>query len=77
MAAASIDDLLEECGVRPFTLEVFRREKARLEKRFLMIYAIHSSEIDEAVYEGELHQTELGDEWISLHALAPYVEARE
>lgn len=77
MAAASIDDLLEEFGTKPFTLADFRREKALLERRFLMTYGIHAVDIDDVVRRGDLHTTELVEQWVSLHALAPYVGARE
>lgn len=49
MAAASIDDLLEEFGTKPFTLVDFRREKALLERRFMMTYGIHAVDIDDVV----------------------------
>jgi hypothetical protein len=77
MAAASIDDLLEEFGSEPFTLADFRRERAQLERRFLMTYGIHAVDIDDVVRRGDLHSTELVEQWVALHALAPYVGARD
>jgi hypothetical protein len=77
MASASIDDLLEEFKTEPFTLADFRRERALLERRFLMTYGIHAVDIDDLVRRGELHNTELVEQWVALHALAPYVNARD
>lgn len=77
MASASIDDLLEEFGTEPFTLAAFRRERALLERRFLMTYGLHAVDIDGVVRRGELHNTELVAQWVALHALAPYVDARD
>lgn len=69
MPSVDIDALFDDDDAELFTEVTFRRRRAHLVSQFLMTYSVHEDEIDDLVYKGELHQTALGDDWISLHAL--------
>src|SRR5262249_50685844 len=56
------------------TPAMFLRERARLEKQFLIPYGVHTAaEIDRMIRSGEIQESELVQDWIELHELEPYV----
>ena len=77
MPSADIDDLLQAFGTVSFSPAEFRRERALLERRFLMTYGIHAADIAENIRSGQLGHTELVELWIDLHDFAPLEEIRK
>ncbi len=68
-----IDALVDELGIEPVTEASFRRDRARLAKKFFVVYGVHEMEIDDLIRANELPEDEMVQDWIELHAVEPYV----
>ena len=76
MTAPRIDDLLARFSTESFTITDYQRERAVLERRFLLTHGTHAEDIDIAIRRGVLPCTDpLVEEWVALQA--PYVGAEE
>jgi hypothetical protein len=71
----TIEELVDELGIEEMTPTRFENERARLAKKFYMVYGVLAyDEIDELIRENEVRMDELVQEWINLHALSPYIQ---
>lgn len=78
----TIDDLLEEFGDPFYTAKDYKRDLAIVEAKFLAL-GIKPEDIEQIIrdhdYPNDRHRIshDLGDEWISLKALEPYLDFSE
>lgn len=70
-----IDDLLLKFQLEELTVDVYMREKTRLEARFKELFGVCATEINARIRDHSLPCTYfLVAEWISLTAMEPYID---